>query len=514
MKNMDNEDKAAASFPAFVSVQFSVCPQLLLLLLLLFVATAAARGADALQRVQQAGVLKWGADAEGGAPYVFPDPRQPDRMIGFEVEIADALAHKLGVHAQMVQNQWDGLVPALQRGDFDIILNGLEITDEHRQQIAMSAPYYVYSQQIITRKDNNTLTNLSSLKGRAVGTLSGTVAQRLLEQAGGVDVRVYPGQVEPFRDLNNGRIDAVMLDLPIAVYYLTKEPNLKRSGEPFAPGYYGIGVRKEDETLLVAVNKALAELQADGTLEKIYRRWDLWDSNQRLVTDFHPATPAAPKSFSSFRNWRTYVPMLLKGALVTIEISVLAMALAIILGLTLALVRLYGVTPLRWLAIAYIEVMRGTPLLIQLYLIYYGLPNVGIRLNAFAAAVLGLALNYAAYEAENYRAGIQAIPRGQMEAALSLGMGRWLALRCVIIPQAVRIVIPPVTNDFIALFKDSSLVSVITMVELTKVYGMLALTTYDFMGLGLMTAAIYFGLSYPVSLLAKHLEFKLRHDHR
>jgi polar amino acid transport system substrate-binding protein len=101
-----------------------------------------------------------------------------------------------------------------------------------------------------------------------------------------------------------------------------------------------------------------------------------------------------------------------------------------------------------------------------------------------------------------------------MEAAVSLGMGRWLALRSIIIPQAVRIVIPPVTNDFIALFKDSSLVSVITMVELTKVYGMLALTTYDFMGLGLMTAALYFGLSYPVSLLARHLENKLQNDRR
>ncbi|HEX9046818.1 MAG TPA: ABC transporter substrate-binding protein/permease [Verrucomicrobiae bacterium] len=481
---------------------------------LLLLAAASLACADTLQHIQQAGALKWGADAEGGAPYVFPDPQQPEKLIGFEVEIADALARKLGVRAQMVQNQWDGLVPGLQRGNFDIVLNGLEITDEHRAQVGMSQPYYVYSQQIITRKDNDSLTNLAALKGHAVGTLSGTVAQRLLEQAGGVDVRVYPGQVEPFRDLNNGRIDAVMLDRPIAVYYLTKEPQLKMSGEPFAPGYYGIGVRKEDESLLLALNKAIAELQADGTLEKIYRKWDVWDKNQLLVGNYHPATPAHSAGISTFRNWRTYLPLLLKGALVTVEISLLAMALAVLCGLALALLRLYGIAPLRWLAVAYIEVIRGTPLLIQLYLIYYGLPNVGIRLNAFVAAVIGLGLNYAAYEAENYRAGIQAIPRGQMEAALSLGMGRWLALRAVILPQAIRVVIPPVTNDFIALFKDSSLVSVITMVELTKVYGMLALTTYDFMGLGLMTAAIYFCLSYPVSLLAKHLERKFHHDRR
>jgi len=484
------------------------------LLLLMSAALNYVSATDTLQRVQRDGVLKWGADAEGGAPYVFPDPRQPEHLIGFEVEIADALASKLGVRSQTVQNQWDGLVPALQRGNFDIVLNGLEITDEHRQQIALSRPYYVYSQQIITRKDNNGLTNLPSLKGHAVGTLSGTVAQRIMEQAGGIDVRVYPGQAEPFRDLNNGRIEAVMLDLPIAVYYLTKEPQLKRSGEPFAPGYYGIGMRREDKTLLLAIDKAIAELQADGTLENIYRKWDLWDKNQLLIAGYHEEQLAEQRSASTFRNWRTYLPMLLKGELVTIEISALAMALAIVCGLALALLRLYGIAPLRWLAVAYIEVIRGTPLLIQLYLIYYGLPNVGIKLNAFVAAVLGLGLNYAAYEAENYRAGIQAVPRGQMEAALSIGMSRWLALRAVILPQAIRIVIPPVTNDFIALFKDSSLVSVITMVELTKVYGMLALTTYDFMGLGLVTAAIYFGLSYPVSLFAQHLERRFHHDHR
>jgi polar amino acid transport system substrate-binding protein len=120
------------------------------------------------------------------------------------------------------------------------------------------------------------------------------------------------------------------------------------------------------------------------------------------------------------------------------------------------------------------------------------LPNIGIRLSPIVAAVVGLGLNYAAYEAENYRAGIQSIPRGQMEAALSLGMTRAQSLRYVIVPQAMRLVIPPVTNDFIALFKDSSIVSVITMVELTKVYGQLASTYFDYIGVGILTAAIYF----------------------
>src|SRR5436309_7399151 len=190
------------------------------------------------------------------------------------------------------------------------------------------------------------------------------------------------------------------------------------------------------------------------------------------------------------------------------------MALAIMVGLIVVLIRLYAIPPFNWLARAYVEIFRGTPLLIQLLMIYYGLAQVGIRLNAFVAAILGLGLNYAASESENYRAGIQAIPRGQTEAALALGMSRWQTLCHVLLPQAIRVVIPPVTNDFIAMFKDSSIVSVITMVELTKVYGMLAMSTYDYIGLGLMTAGIYFALSYPASLFANRLERKLRYDRR
>jgi polar amino acid transport system substrate-binding protein len=335
-----------------------------------------------------------------------------------------------------------------------------------------------------------------------------------LEKLAGVDMRVYPGNVESFRDLANRRIEAVLLDLPIALYYAKFETALKLSGPPFALGFYGVGVRPEDESLLIAVNEAIQTLLVNGQLESIYRKYGLWDRHQEALGEYRIAPVVQQKPKSTWQQWPKYLPLLLKGALVTIELSCLAMGLAVVMGLLVALARLFGVAPVRWLATGYVEVVRGTPLLIQLYLIYYGLPNIGIRLTAFSAAIIGLGLNYAAYEAENYRAGIQAIPRGQMEAALALGMTRWQALRRIILPQAIRIIIPPVNNDFIALFKDSSLVSVITMVELTKVYGMLANATYDYIGLGLMTAAIYFVLSYPASILAGRIERRLRYDQR
>lgn len=472
---------------------------------------ASALAADCLDEIKVRGVLLWGADAEGGAPYVYPDPQKPEQLIGFEYDMAEALATRLGVKAQMVQNQWDQLIPALERGNFDIVLNGLELTPENQQRINLSNPYYVYAQQIVTRKDSEGISRLEDLKGRRVGVLSSSVAQRLLDNLGGADSRIYPGNVESFRDLKARRIDAVLLDLPIALHYARTDPDLKFSGEPFALGYYAVGVRKQDGRLLAALNSAISQLANDGTLERIYRKYGLWDERQQRLKDYHAAPVQAQQSVSTLRQWPKYLPLLLRGAVTTVELSVLAMALAVVAGLVVVLMRLYGPAPFSWLAKAYVEVIRGTPLLIQLFLIYYGLPELGIRLNAFIAAILGLGLNYAASEAENYRAGIQAIAHGQTEAALALGMSRPQALRHVVLPQALRVVIPPVTNDFIAMFKDSSIVSVITMVELTKVYGMLANSTYDYIGLGLMTAAIYFGLSYPASILANRLEKKLSH---
>lgn len=192
----------------------------------------------------------------------------------------------------------------------------------------------------------------------------------------------------------------------------------------------------------------------------------------------------------------------------TISITCVAMAIAVVFGLLLALTRLYALPVFRFCATTWIEIIRGTPLLIQLFLIFYGLPHFGIKLSSFFAAVLGLGLNYAAYEAENYRAGLGAIPATQTEAAFALGMTRWQSLQHIIIPQAMRVIIPPMTNDFISLLKDSSLVSVITMVELTKVYGQLASTYYDYFGVGIITAIIYLLIGLPLVWLSRWAEKK------
>jgi polar amino acid transport system substrate-binding protein len=488
---------------------------LFIALILLIALAGQSQTPNTLEQIRKRGVLLWGSDAEGGAPYAFPDPNEPSRLIGFEVDLARAIAREMGVEARQVQNAWDSLIPALERGDFDIALNGLEITPEKKQSVLFSLPYYIYTEQLTVRKDDDRIDGVGDLAGKKVGTLSGSVAQEILQKIPRIDIRVYTGQAEPYEDLAIGRIDAVLMDSPIAAYYVKPNPALKYAGPPMGEGEYGIAIRKADGELKNRIDEILEKLHRTGELRKIYEKWGLWNGDQERLQDklrgrIEADSRAVDLEESKKAPLYTFFPTLLKGAGITVGISVASMAIAVALGLFLTLIRLYGTRWMSALATAYIEFYRGTPLLIQLYILYYGLPNLGITLSPVAAAFIGLGMCYAAYEAELYRAGINSVPRGQAEAALSLGMSRNQSLRWVILPQALRIATPGITNDFIALFKDSSLVSVIAMVELTKTYNILAATTLRFFELGLVVAVLYFAMSYPLSILARKLEERLK----
>ena len=474
--------------------------------------------------------LRWGADSEGGAPYIFQDPVDPSRVIGFEVDLVEALAQEMKRQPEFVQNQWDGLIPGLQRGNYDVVVNGLEITEDRKAEINFSEPYYITYEQLTVRKETYDINSLADCNGKIVGTLKFSLAQRILEAESAIEVRSYEGQIQAYEDLAIGRLDAVLMDHPIALYYgdSRRNPKLKFVGAPVSQMSYGIGIRREDKQLLQEVNLALEKLAQSGQLREILQRWALWNTpmaerfnDQNFSTISPTAYEAYLKSIGIERTWKdralqylSYVPLLGKGAIITIELSILSMIIAVVVGLLLTLMRLYTPAPFSQFATAFVEVIRGTPLFIQLSIIYYGLPNVGINLPPFPAALAGLGLNYAAYEAENYRAGILSIPRGQMEAAFALGMTRLQALRHVIVPQAIRLIIPPVTNDFISLLKDSSLVAAITMVELMKVYQQLASTYYDYFGIGLLAAAMYFLIGLPFVRLARFAENFFSFDKR
>jgi polar amino acid transport system substrate-binding protein len=468
--------------------------------------------------------LTWGADANSGAPYVFANPADLSQRIGFECDIMAAIGRDMNQTPQFVQNNWDSLIPGLQRGLYEVVINGLEITPEHQAAVDFSRPYYTTFEQLVVRTSTKkNINDLQDLNGLTVGTLDASLAQRILQKFGKAEVKTYDDAINAYTDLESGRVDAVLMDAPIAIYYATPRPDLKFVGAPIGTVAYGIAVRKGAPQLLAQLNLAIGEITQSGQLHTILSRWNLWNSMTALQTGDNTTSTVEPVAYNSFMTatrtgaktnsgldrYLTFLPLIGRGAILTIEISILSMAIAVSLGLILALCRGYARMPLTTLAAAYVECVRGTPLLIQILFIFYALPSFGIRLNPFFAGTLALGLNYAAYEAENYRAGLEAVPKGQMEAAIALNMTRFQSLRYVIVPQAIRIVLPTVTNDFISLIKDSSLVSVITLVELTQVYMQLSTTYYDYLVPGLLVAGAYLLLGIPFIFLARWMEHHL-----
>ena len=479
--------------------------------LVLFVALAACGGDEhggTLAKIKKRGEITWGADLQGGEPYLYEDPSDPSKIIGFEVEIADAIARRLGVKARMAQYTWSNLVPSLERGDFDVIMNGLEATAERGERILFSEPYFIYGETLSVRTDSP-YRSLADLRGRRVGTLNQTYAHDLLREQP-LEVVLYEGNDEPYIDLEQGRIDAVLLDNIIADRYgcVARRPRIKCLPEDIARGTYVIGIRKADPELKRAIDDALIAMRKDGELERILTKAKLWDKRQ---TEPAPAVVTAASKHRTFDTEMLW--QFVFAAFVTLKISVLAFLLAVPLGLLLAIARVYGGPIVSGAARIYIEVFRGTPVLLQLFVLYYGLAPY-YSLGPLQAAVLGLGLNYGAYEAEVYRGALLAIPRGQTEAAKALGMSPTQTLRHVLVPQALRLALPPMTNDFVSLLKDSSLVSVITVIELTKRMSIAAVDMRGWLIPGLACAALYLALSFPLSELARRLERRLARDQR
>jgi polar amino acid transport system substrate-binding protein len=497
-----------------------------------------------LDSIRQRGRLVWGADAEGGAPFVFPSPEDPDKMVGVEVEIAELIAEHLGVQAEFRQAEWGKLPDVLNRGDIDLLLSGYEWSRDRAQRFGVSIPYYLFELQLLGRTNDSSLQSWEDLinprdgRKKKIAVLGGSTAQEYIENnlADKVELISYDGTTDAMRgvELNLDGADANLQDLPIWIFFRKGFPDLREVGPPVRGGFYVALTRKADKELLHEINAAMLKGLQDGRIRNILSKYKLWNIAQAsrgleinaddiFVGDQfvsfgdrvdEAGSPEEYQSVSGLKVVQQRGWLLVRAAGMTAVLAVLAMPLAILAGLILALARLYGPRGLAWLATAYIELVRGTPLVLQLYVIFFLLPEIGISISAFLSAILGLAINYSAYEAEIYRAGIQAIPEGQVEAAKALGMSRRLTIRRIIVPQATRLVIPPMTNDFIALFKDTAVCSVITVVELSKEYYIQARSTGAIVELGLLTAFLYLMMSYPLSIVASRLEKRLKRESR
>ncbi|MES2461167.1 MAG: ABC transporter permease subunit, partial [Armatimonadota bacterium] len=451
-------------------------------------------------RYRKANVLRVATEANY-PPFEFV---KDEEIQGFDRDLGDALGKELGLNMVWVNTEWAGIVPALTTDKVDVIMSGMTIDEERKRDRAFTRPYFLSGQVIARRRDKPRLKSIADLKASegAVAVQGGTTGEKAALHAGIRDSRLkkFPGLPEALLDVRNGKAEAVIADLPAL-----REQISKGYGEmEIVPGLIGdpenvgIAARKNDLVLVHALNEAFDRLLVNGTYARLYEKWIGQAPRAELIAGLERAkgvgttipdsvsaapTAAAAESSASALAAKSSsgsalairpgvlaqaLPILLRGAKVTLGLTVLALLIGVPLGLMLALMRLSGLSVVRSIATVYVEVVRGTPLLMQIFVLYYilGTPEVGFNLPPFGAGVAALSLNAAAYLSEVFRAGIQSIDTGQMEAARTLGMTHGQAMRFVILPQTLQRVLPPMTNEAVALLKDSSLVSVVALAEL------------------------------------------------
>ncbi|CCH77220.1 Glutamine-binding periplasmic protein/glutamine transport system permease protein [Nostocoides japonicum T1-X7] len=426
------------------------------------------------------------------APFSYHDAQ--GKLTGFDVHLMDAVAKKLGVQVQYVETPWDSMFAALGANRFDIVANQVTKTEDRARLYTLSDPYIETTGVLVVKKGNDSIRTIADLKGkRAAENLTSNWSQ-IARDAGATIVGV-DGMTEAIANLTQGRVDAIVNDKLAVRNYLATNPDadieiVAETGDTSESVY----AAKKDVTWMPAVNTALAQLKADGTIQKIYDQ-------------YFTAKPTKPSTWELVKD--NLGPMLKATVVATIPLTVISFAVGLVIALLVALGRMSRNLLLSGIARFYISVIRGTPLLVQLVIIFYALPSLGIRIPPFPSAVIALSLNVGGYAAEVIRSAIQSIPRGQWEAGETIGMDYRTTLRRIIIPQAARTAVPPLSNTLISLVKDTSLASAILVVELFRQAQIAAAPTFQFLPLYTVAALYYWVICLVLSFLQSRTETRL-----
>jgi His/Glu/Gln/Arg/opine family amino acid ABC transporter permease subunit len=450
--------------------------------------------ADALDVVKVKGVLVVGTDATY-PPFEYADD-QTREIVGFDIDLIRAVAEQLGARVEFIVVPFDGIISGLNSGKYDALISAMTITPERAQAVLFSEPYYDAGQSIAVPVDDKSILSIDDLPGKRIGAQLGTTGEMLAKEIPRATVKSFDNIGEAFRDMANGNLDAIINDKPVSQRIIAARGKAKLVGPVLNAERYGIAVRRNQVRLKKAVDDALRVLRDNGTYANINEKWfgamvELRANRSFPATIWHILKYLAPA-----------VPM-------TILITLASFMLAVMLGIVAALGRISSAGILRTAARVYSDVIRGIPLIVQIFFIYFGLGSI-FHLKEFWAGAAAIGTCYGAYLAEIFRAGIQAIPRGQTEAALSLGMSRWQVDRHIILPQASRIVIPPLANEFIACLKDSSLVSIIGLRELTRAGREYLSWSYIDFATWLMVGLIYLILTLALARASRIMEKRYR----
>lgn len=459
--------------------------------------TVTAETADPIyERVQARGELIVGLSADY-APYEFHATVDgKDQIVGFDVSIAKKIAADLGVKLKIEELGFDALLGALKTGKIDMIISGMSPTPERLKEVDFSIPYMQVHQVVLIRKeDKERFQTVNDFQGIKVAAQKQTTQEELAknELPGAIptSLQKVPDVV---MNLINKKVDAVILEEPVAKAYVAQNKQLAISAVSF-------GNDLKSTAVAIPKNTPVFKEKVDASIQKII--------DQHLIDEYQKE--AATYMFSDNQSFlEKYGKYYVNGVGYTIFLALIGVLFGAVLGAALALMKLSQNKLLRALAVVYIEYVRGTPLLVQIFIVYFGTSVLGLDVSKVAAGCVALALNSGAYVAEIIRAGINAVDRGQLEAARSLGMNQRLAMRYIIFPQAIKNILPALGNEFVTVIKESSVVSVIGVSELMFQAGNVQGASFKTFLPYLIVSLIYFVLTFTISRILGVAERSLR----
>ena len=442
-------------------------------------------------------------------PFSYRDP-DTNELTGFDIEVIEAVADEAGWNLQFVEAPFDSLFPALDSGRIDVIANQVTITGERKARYLFSTPYTYSHGVIVTAKDTDDITSLADLKGRTTAQTASSNWAQVAKDAG-AKVQYVQDFGPGVQLVEQGRVDAIVNDNIAVLDYLATSGNdrVKIAGDAGDEVLeQALAFRKSDPQLQQEADAAIQALTDDGTLAEISDRYFGAD-----VTVQGGPKDVAVQASDSRTTWEvvkdTAWPMfvgLVKG---NIPLTVFSFVIGMVLAVAAALARLSSIRVLDWIARAYISVIRGTPLLVQLFIVFFGLPAIGLDFDPYPAAIVALSLNVGGYAAEVVRGSILSVPRGQYEAATVIGMDYWQSMRRIVLPQAARIAVPPLGNTLLSLVKDTALASLVLVPELFREAQVTAAATTEYLPLYTMAALYFWVVCYLVSLAQGPLERRL-----
>ena len=479
----------------------------LLLLALLWAAALGLAGSAAADSADKP-VVRVGT--EGVYPPFSYRDQDTNQLTGFDIDIVKAIAKEAGWELKFVEAPFDSLFPALDSDRIDVIANQVTVNPEREARYLFSTPYTYSHGVIVTATDNDDITTLDDLEGRTTAQTASSNWAQVAKDAG--------AKVEYVQDFGpgvalvvQGRVDAIVNDNIAVLDYLATSgtDEVKIAGDAGDEVLeQALTFRMSDKDLQQQADEAIKALTDDGTFAKIsdgYFGADVTVAGGSKDVDVKASDTRSTWQILQDSAW----PMLrglLKG---TVPLTVASFLIGLAIAVAAALARLSSIKVLDGIARGYISIIRGTPLLVQLFIVFFGLPEIGIDLPPYPAAILALSLNVGGYAAEIVRAAILSVPRGQYEAATVIGMDYRQSMRRIVLPQASRIAVPPLFNTLLSLIKDTSLCAVVLVPELFREAQVTASATTEFLPLFAMAAFYYWVVCSLVSLAQGPLERRL-----